>query len=131
MPIADATARTHPAPSRGPVHTAESTHAHLTGIGVTDVTLTGGLWSDRCAANREHGIVALGDRLEEHGVVENFRRLVDPTLGSREDLWYTDSDLYKWLEAAAWSLGTHPGAALEERVDRVIDAVVAAQASDG
>lgn len=123
-----------PAPgaaSRGLLHTAASAHASLVGTGVTEVSLAGGLWADRCAANREHGIVALAERLEEHGVVDNFRRLVDPARGSRRGLWYTDSDLYKWLEAASWSLATEPDAALEHRIDQVIDAVVAAQAPDG
>lgn len=131
MSTADAPGPAQPVSSRGLVHTAASPHARLTGVGVTDVSLTGGFWADRCAANRQHGIVALGDRLEEHGVVENFRRVVDPTRGPREGLWFTDSDLYKWLEAASWSLATDPDGALEARVDRVIDAVVAAQAPDG
>ncbi len=44
---------------------------------------------------------------------------------------FQDSDVYKWLEAVAFSLMNHPDSELEEKTDRIIDIVCAAQLSDG
>lgn len=44
---------------------------------------------------------------------------------------FQDSDLAKWIEAAAYSLTTFPDAALEKTVDDIIDIIAAAQDSDG
>jgi DUF1680 family protein len=44
---------------------------------------------------------------------------------------FWDSDVAKWIEAASYSLGTHPNAELEAKVDEVISLLVAAQQSDG
>ncbi|HEX6551207.1 MAG TPA: beta-L-arabinofuranosidase domain-containing protein, partial [Ktedonobacteraceae bacterium] len=44
---------------------------------------------------------------------------------------FWDSDIAKWLEAASYSLGTHPDPALEAQVDEVIRLIVAAQQPDG
>ena len=123
-----------PAPrstGRGVTHTEASPHAHLHGVAVDAVQWHDGFWARRCAANRDRGIPALADRLEARGVVENFRRVAGTATGEREGLWFTDSDLYKWIEAAAWSLATDPDPALAARLDAIVDAVVAAQSADG
>ncbi|NQT93864.1 MAG: glycoside hydrolase family 127 protein [Lentisphaerae bacterium] len=44
---------------------------------------------------------------------------------------FWDSDVAKWIEAAAYSLATYPDPALERRVDGVIDRIVRAQQTDG
>lgn len=44
---------------------------------------------------------------------------------------FQDSDVAKWIEAAAYSLSVHPDASLEKIVDEVIDIVAAAQDDDG
>jgi DUF1680 family protein len=44
---------------------------------------------------------------------------------------FWDSDVAKWLEAASYSLATHPDQALEAQVDEVIRLIVAAQQPDG
>jgi len=130
MPSGTTAPATRPAPRRSIVHTASSPHAALGGVAVGDVSLLDGFWAARRRAN-QRGLAALGEALEEHGVVENFRRAVDPRRGEREGYWFTDSDLYKWLEAVAWSSATDPDPAMEERLDRVTEAIVAAQAPDG
>ena len=95
-------------------------------VPVGAVTLHDGFWQSRAEANRAHGIPHLLERLEEHGVVENFRPGTE-----RRGFWFTDSDLYKWMEAAAWSLATHPDGALEARLDGLIATVCAATDDDG
>ena len=44
---------------------------------------------------------------------------------------FLDTDLYKWLEAAAWELGRGADPALARDADRAIELVVAAQRPDG
>ena len=44
---------------------------------------------------------------------------------------FQDSDLYKWIEAVAYSLTRHPDAALQATADAAIHLVAGAQAEDG
>ena len=44
---------------------------------------------------------------------------------------FQDTDLYKWLEAVAYSLSGHPDAALQATADEAIRLVAEAQAEDG
>jgi len=72
------------------------------------------------------------NRLEETGRIDNFRR----ASGKKTDLpyqgaVYNDSDVYKWLEAVAWTLATDPDPRLEGLVESAIDEIAAAQQPDG
>ena len=92
-----------------------------------EVELTDAFWAPRQAQLREHTLEVQLDRLEAQGVVDNFRRLagtVDPTAVPRRAMHFCDSDLYKWLEAAA----------LVGRLDLagpVVELVEVVQSSDG
>lgn len=87
------------------------------------VELRPGFWRDRYEANARRGIPRLYERLDEHGVIDNFRRISGTSAAPRRGLWFTDSDLYKWMEAAAWvGLG---------QLEEVVPVVLAAQAPDG
>ena len=87
------------------------------------VELLPGFWRDHVERNRTVGIPRLYERLEAHGVVDNFRRLAGRHEGPRRGLWFTDSDLYKWMEAAAWSR--------DDALDEVVSVVLGAQSDDG
>jgi hypothetical protein len=90
-----------------------------------------GFWSERMRTNVEESIPTLLALLEEHGVVDNFRRLSGRKNEGRKGPLYTDSDLYKWMEAVAFVLqsGDHPQ--LRETLDKLIDDVLAAQEPSG
>jgi DUF1680 family protein len=117
--------------SRGVTDTSASPNARLSGVPVDAVSLQPGFWHDRMEANRLAGIPALRARLEREGVVDNFRRLAGTRDVERRGLWFTDSDLYKWMEGAAWSLATVPDPDLEACLDEIVEAVAGAQAPDG
>jgi DUF1680 family protein len=51
--------------------------------------------------------------------------------GKFEGIYFNDSDLYKVIEGAAYSLKSHPDPELEKYVDGVIDKIAAAQWEDG
>ncbi len=101
-------------PSRGAV---------VGGLPVGEVSLHDGFWAPRRRALVETGLPALLARLDEHGALDAFRRLAGVDV-ARRGLWFTDSDLYKWMEAAAWAGCLH-------LLDPVIDLVAAAQQPDG
>jgi uncharacterized protein len=89
-----------------------------------EVRLLDSFWAPRQAQLRDHTLPVLLERLEEHGVVDNFRRLSGQSTAPRRGLWFTDSDLYKWMEAAAW-------AGRSDLLEPVIELVAAAARPDG
>ncbi len=73
---------------------------------------------------------------EKSHAIENFRQAAKMLAeGSCEEEFYgmvfQDSDVAKWLEAAAYSLINHPDAELEQRVDEIIALIGSAQQEDG
>lgn len=85
-------------------------------------------WAPRLAQLRDVTLPALLQRLEAHGVVESFLRLrrTDPPPRDASWLgaWVSDSDLYKWTEAAVL-------AGRLDLAEPVVAAIVAAQDQDG
>ncbi len=62
--------------------------------------------------------------------IRNFEKAAAGS-GKHEGIYYDDSDVYKAIEAIAYSLKTHPNAALEKNTDSWIDKISAAQLPDG
>ena len=72
------------------------------------------------------------EQLEHTGRIDHFRRASQrKAIPEFAGKYYDDSDVYKWLEACAYALATHPNPALEAIVDSVIDEIAAAQQPDG
>lgn len=77
---------------------------------------------------------ALNDRVpgaEPSGCVHNFKVAAGEKEGKFHGLFWQDSDLAKWIEAASYRLATHPDPALEAELDRLIATVAKAQGADG
>jgi DUF1680 family protein len=89
-----------------------------------DVQLLDSFWAPRQAQLRDHTLPVLFDRLDSHGVVDNFRRKSGRSAAERRGLWFSDSDLYKWMEAAAW-------AGRLDLLDPIVELVTAAAHPDG
>ncbi len=68
---------------------------------------------------------------DQSNAVENFRIAAGESQGKFTGLVFQDSDLYKWLEAVAYSLATHPDKKLEELADSAIALIEKAQQPDG
>lgn len=83
----------------------------------------------------------LNDRVENVApshAVDNFRNAAvllkdgrKPENGDFYGMVFQDSDVAKWLEAAAYSLLIKPDAELEARIDELCDLIAAAQEPDG
>lgn len=64
------------------------------------------------------------------GRIRNFENAARGT-GKHEGIYYDDSDVYKAIEAIAYSLKNHPDPQLEKNTDEWIDKISAAQLPDG
>ena len=117
--------------SAGPVDARGSPHATLTTLAVHDVTIDGGFWAARQAVNRDaalpHGI----RMLEVAGNLDNLKLAAGKMTGRYRGPVFMDSDVYKWLDAAACEMARVPSAALASASAEMIDLVAAAQGADG
>ena len=116
---------------QGVLHLDRSPHAKLRSVPVRAVRLGEGFWTPRLRVNVERSIPTLLDLLEQHGVVDNFRRLAGRKPVARRGPLFTDSDLYKWMEAAAFVLQSGDRPDLRATLDRLTDEVAAAQEPSG
>src|SRR5690606_33433042 len=90
-----------------------------------------GFWTPRMRTNVERSLPTMLQLLEEHGVVDNFRRLSGRKNVPRRGPLYTDSDLYKWMEAAAFVLQSEDRPELRAAIDRLTGEIAAAQEPSG
>lgn len=109
-------------PSRGP----------LRPLGTDEVRITGGFWAPR---QRVNGEATLGHALEwmdELGWTGNFTSVGNGS-GSRERKGreFSDSEVYKIVEAMSWEHGRSPDPALDARIDALTSQIAGAQAEDG
>jgi hypothetical protein len=116
---------------QGIINTSASPKAKVHSVPIRAVTMGDGFWAARMRTNAEESIPTLLDLLEEHGVVDNFRRLSGRKNQGRRGPLYTDSDLYKWMEAVAFVLQSGDRPQLRETLDKLIDDVLAAQEPSG
>ena len=63
--------------------------------------------------------------------IRNFEKVARKKGEKHEGIFYDDSDVFKALEAMAYSLKTHPSAEMEKKCDEWIDKIAAAQQPDG
>ena len=64
------------------------------------------------------------------GRIRNFEKVARGE-GKHEGIYYDDSDVYKAIEAIAYSLKNRPDSELEKKTDEWIDKIAAAQLPDG
>lgn len=113
------------------VDTNRSTYARLKPVSLNAVILTDGFWQPRRTLLRNVTLPSQYDQLERTGRLGNFRRAAGQIKGQFEGLYFNDSDVFKWLEAASWLLATDDNPQLQEMVDRTIEWIQAAQQPDG
>ncbi|MGC4036157.1 MAG: glycoside hydrolase family 127 protein [Chitinophagaceae bacterium] len=63
--------------------------------------------------------------------IRNFEKVARKKGEKHEGIYFDDSDVYKALEAMAYSLKTHPDSMMEKKADEWIDKIAAAQQPDG
>jgi DUF1680 family protein len=101
-------------------------------VSFTQVKVTDHFWAPRIELNQKVTIPIALDQCYKTGRVENFKIAAKLAKGKFQSEYpFDDSDLYKIIEGASYSLQTSPDARLEKRIDTLIYYIGAAQEPDG
>jgi DUF1680 family protein len=115
----------------GVLDLSKSPYAKLRSIPASAVTVQTGFWQKRRATNVDSSIPSMHDELIAHGRMDNFLRLEGKSSAPQRGPVYSDSDIYKWLEAVGFSLQTGSEPQLRSTAEAMIRDVVAAQEPSG
>jgi len=106
--------------------------SRLRPLGVGEVEITGGFWGDRQKVNSQATIAHCHDWMERLGWVGNFRAAVEGRLPQdRRGVVFTDSDVYKMMEAAAWETGRSGSTDADDRFTALTEVIAPVQEDDG
>ncbi len=101
-------------------------------ISFIKVQITDKFWASRIETNRKVTIPLAFKKCEETGRINNFSKaagLIDDDIVPFFP--FDDSDVYKIIEGAAYSLNIRPDSELEKYIDGIIEKIAAAQEEDG
>ena len=97
----------------------------------TDVHVDDVFWLPRMETNRSVTIPFALKKNEDTGRVNNFKKAAGLMEGKYEGRRFNDTDVYKVMEGAAYSLSLDPDPELEKYLDSLIEIIAAAQEEDG
>lgn len=97
----------------------------------TEVQINDTFWLPRIETNRTVTIPFAFKKCEETGRIDNFAKAGGLIPGKFEGIRYNDSDVFKIMEGAAYSLRLHADPELEKYMDALIAKIGAAQEDDG
>lgn len=97
----------------------------------TDVKVKDDFWSRRLETNRTVTLPHNFRQSESTGRIDNFAKAAGLKPGRYVGLQFNDSDVYKVLEGASFTLALHPDPQLDHYLDSVIAIIGAAQERDG
>jgi DUF1680 family protein len=100
-------------------------------VDFTRVELTDDFWAPRLETNRTMTIPFALQQNEDTGRNDNFAIAGGLLEGEYKGERYNDTDVYKVLEGAAYSLALHPDPELEAYLDDLIGRIASAQEDDG
>ncbi len=112
--------------------------APITEVPFTQVHLNDVFWTPRIETNRTVSIPSAFKECERNGRFDNFAlaaqnngRLTTDVKEHRGDFSFDDTDPYKVIEGASYSLAVHYDKALDHYLDSVINLIALAQEDDG
>ena len=110
----------------------QSPMAPIQEVSFTQVHLNDGFWSPRIEINRTVSIPSAFHECEVNGRFDNFAIAAGLIKGEhRGDFSFDDTDPYKVIEGASYSLAVHYDAKLDHYLDSVINIIAQAQEPDG
>ena len=95
------------------------------------VQVQDGFWTPRLEINRTVTIPYCFEKCEETDRISNFEKAAGLKQGKHEGIYFNDSDVYKVMEGAAYSLQVHPEAMMRLYLDKLIAIMAGAQWEDG
>lgn len=103
----------------------------ITAVPVSAVKVTGGFWGPKLETNRTVTIPHIFDQNEKTGRTDNLRKGAGLIPGDYQGRRFNDTDVYKIIEAASFSLINHPDPALSAKIDDLATILAKAQQPDG
>ncbi len=100
-------------------------------LAACQVNILDSFWSPRLAVNAEKAIFHQWKQLEATRCIDNFRIAAGEKDGFREGFYFSDSDAYKWLDAASRIYGLRADPELASLMDAFIALLSRAQMLDG
>lgn len=97
----------------------------------TDVHIRDGFWSPRQETNRTVTVPYCFQKCEETDRISNFAKAGKLMEGKFEGIFFNDSDVFKVVEGAAYTLMLAPNPKLDAYLDDLIAKFAAAQEPDG
>ena len=113
-------------------HQTEQGFYPITGVSFNEVHINDQFWLPKIEINRTATIPAAFKKCEEMGRLDNFLiaggKMEGPVKG---DMPFDDTDVYKTIEGASYSLTNIPDPKLESYVDSLIEIIATGQEKDG
>ena len=103
----------------------------ITPVPFTQVAISDNFWQPRLETNREVTIPYTFEKSEATGRINNFERAGGLEKGAFEGIYFNDSDVFKIIEGASYSLQVHSDEELNQYLDELITKIAAAQEDDG
>lgn len=101
-------------------------------VAFTDVKITDEFWAPRIETNRKVTIPYDFAKCEQTGRIANFDVAAGKVEGKfRGHFGFNDSDVFKVIEGASYSLALYPDAELEKYIGELVGKIAAAQTDDG
>ena len=100
-------------------------------VQLKDVKVTDSFWQPKIDRNRTITIPYTFEKCEETGRIDNFAKAAGLMEGEYVGERYNDSDVYKILEGACYSLINFPDPKLRNYVDSLVSLIAGAQEEDG
>jgi uncharacterized protein len=114
------------------VFAADTPRQHpLTSLPITSVRIDDPFWAPRIEVNNTRTLDTVRRHLIETGAIDNFAIAAGKKPGKFRGPFWSDSDVYKWLEGASYALAARRDPDLEAKVDEVIALIGAAQMKNG
>ena len=100
-------------------------------VPLSQVKVTGGFWQAKLETNRTVTIPHILQENETTGRVDNLRKGAGLMPGDYSGRRFNDTDVYKIIEAASYTLVSHPDPALAKQIDALVEIIAKAQQPDG
>ena len=115
----------------GVLYVDKSPYAKLRNVPIHAVTISAGFWGARREINVDKSIPSMEKLLESNGRMNNFLRLVGRSDAKQTGPVYSDSDVYKWIEAVGFALQSSDIPSLHADAQKIIKEIVAVQEPSG
>jgi Uncharacterized protein conserved in bacteria len=100
-------------------------------VPMTAVTIDDGFWAPKLEVNRTVTIPHILKENDDTGRVANFEKAAGRKTGAYEGRRFNDTDIYKIIEAASYSLALVPDPRLGTKLDELIQLIAESQEKDG